>query len=358
MQPDAVRLRRNTPTAVAVLANDRDPDGDPLQLSVVTPLPPGLEAVVDGDQLRVTARAGAAELVPFTYLVDDLNGNVVAGNGAGRHDRRHRAQPPAARHRRHRDRRRRHDTGDRRAVQRQRPRRRSARSSSPSASLTTAPARRRSRATTCSSPPSPIVDDDESRIVRFTYTVSDANGHEVAGEIGVRVLSEPLAAPPYARDDTVTTQVDVAVTLDVLGNDGDPSGERPTLVGAPSCPSGGRATVTSDQRVTFTPPAGDVRCVPVHVRGDQPAQPAGDRVDHRQRGRADAAEPPAARDRRAGDGRRARLDHGRRARQRQRPRRDARRADRAVVDDAELWGPPIGVVARSRSPPARCSARP
>ena len=112
----------------------------------------------------------------------------------------------------------------------------------------------------------PIVDDDESRIVRFTYTVSDANGHEVAGEIRVRVLREPLAAPPYARDDTVTTQVDVAVTLDVLGNDGDPSGERPTLVGAPSCPSGGRATVTSDQRVTFTPPAGRPACSGARTR--------------------------------------------------------------------------------------------
>ena len=103
---------------------------------------------------------------------------------------------------------------------------------------------------------SPIADDDESRMVRFTYTVNDANGHEVAGEISVRVLREPLADPPYARDDTVTTQVDEAITLDVLGNDGDPSGERPTLVGSPSCPAGGRATVTSDQRVTFTPPAG------------------------------------------------------------------------------------------------------
>ncbi|HEX4981788.1 MAG TPA: Ig-like domain-containing protein, partial [Ilumatobacteraceae bacterium] len=79
VQPDAVRLRRNTPTAVSVLANDRDPDGDPLQLAVMTPLPPGLEAVVDGSTLRVTARAGAPELVPFTYLVDDLHGNVVPG---------------------------------------------------------------------------------------------------------------------------------------------------------------------------------------------------------------------------------------------------------------------------------------
>ena len=50
-----------------------------------------------------------------------------SGNGAGRHDLRHRAQPSTARDRRHRDRGGRHDAGDRRAVQRQRPRRRSAR---------------------------------------------------------------------------------------------------------------------------------------------------------------------------------------------------------------------------------------
>ena len=46
---------------------------------MTTPLPAGIEAVVDGDTLRVTARAGAPTLVPFTYVVDDLHGNVVAG---------------------------------------------------------------------------------------------------------------------------------------------------------------------------------------------------------------------------------------------------------------------------------------
>ncbi|MGH9132906.1 MAG: Ig-like domain-containing protein, partial [Ilumatobacteraceae bacterium] len=43
VRPDAVRVRRNIPTFLPVLANDRDPDGDPLQLSVIVPLPPGLE---------------------------------------------------------------------------------------------------------------------------------------------------------------------------------------------------------------------------------------------------------------------------------------------------------------------------
>ena len=262
VQPDAVRLRRNTPTSVPVLANDRDPDGDPLQLSVTTPLPAGIEAVVDGDSLRVTARAGAPELVPFTYFVDDLHGNIVPGTVlvvtvADIEPNR----PPLVTA----------DTatavvgtlqvidvlsndsdpdGDPLLVVR-----------------VTQPADGSGQASiqgdNVQFAPSPIADDDESRMVRFTYTVNDANGHEVSGEISVRVLREPLAAPPYARDDTVTTQVDEAVTLDVLGNDGDPSGERPTLVGAPSCPAGGRATVTTDQRVTFTPPAaasGVFRC--------------------------------------------------------------------------------------------------
>ncbi len=75
---------------------------------------------------------------------------------------------------------------------------------------------------------------------RFTYTVSDGNGHEVAGEVTVTVLPEPLAEPPFARDDSTFTFVDVPVTVDVLRNDGDPSGGRPTIVGRPGCPSGGQ----------------------------------------------------------------------------------------------------------------------
>ena len=53
------------------------------------------------------------------------------------------------------------------------------------------------------------------------------------------------------------------MTVDVLRNDGDPSGERPTIVGTPGCPSGGRATVTADGQVRFDPPtqqSGAFRC--------------------------------------------------------------------------------------------------
>ena len=72
----------------------------------------------------------------------------------------------------------------------------------------------------------------------------------------ITILSEPLADPPFARDDSTFTFVDVPVTIDVLRNDGDPSGGRPTLVGRPGCPAGGTATVTADAQVRFDPPVG------------------------------------------------------------------------------------------------------
>ena len=103
--------------------------------------------------------------------------------------------------------------------------------------------------------PGPVDDRDETN-ARFTYTVSDGNGHAVTGDISVSVLPRIVAQPPYARDDSTFTTVDSPVTIDVLRNDGDPSGDRPTLVGIPGCPSGGRAVVTADSQVRYDPPAG------------------------------------------------------------------------------------------------------
>ncbi len=104
--------------------------------------------------------------------------------------------------------------------------------------------------------PAPLLDEEGQATARFTYTVSDGNGHEVVGDVTITVLPEPLAEPPYARDDSTFTYVDVPVTVDVLRNDGDPSGGRPRLVGRPGCPSGGRATVTANNQVRYDPPPG------------------------------------------------------------------------------------------------------
>ena len=257
VQPDSIRVRRNMRDSVFVLLNDSDPDGDVLSLSIVEPLPASIDVDVEGDHLAVTPLAGSPDSITFQYEVDDGQGNQVTGavlvNVVDESDPN---RPPVV---------------------------------SPDIETAvvgqtilidvtandTDPDQDPLRVIAASQPvdgggvvslggnnlvqfvPSAIdVDEDAGSNVRFTYTVSDGNDHEVVGDVTVTVLAEPLPAPPFARDDSSFTFVDEAVTIDVLRNDGDPSGERPTIVGTPGCPAGGRATVTADSQVRFDPPAG------------------------------------------------------------------------------------------------------
>ena len=256
VRPDAVRLRRDVTTQVPVLVNDSDPDGDPMTLSVIEPLPDGLDVAVEGEELAVTARAGAASLVPFTYSVDDGNGHVVRGSVlVGVIDDIEPNRPPVVTA----------DT-DKVVVGQAVVVDVTANDVDPDGDPLTVtsvsqPADSGGQAIVFSREkiqfsPAPIVDEEGQATARFTYTVSDGNGHEVVGEVTITVLPEPLAAPPFARDDSTFTYVDVPVTVDVLRNDGDPSGGRPTLVGRPGCPSGGSATITANGQVRFDPPVG------------------------------------------------------------------------------------------------------
>ncbi|MEO1057822.1 MAG: Ig-like domain-containing protein [Actinomycetota bacterium] len=255
-RPDAVRARRGVRTVVPVLVNDIDPDGDRLELTVVEPLPDGLAVDVEGQQLAITAGGGAAELVPFQYEIADGFDHVVRGAVlVGVIDDVEPNRPPVV-------------TAD------------TAKAvvgesvvldvlvndvdpdGDPLVIIDAGqPDDERGRVDVLGSDrvqftPSSLDDDDEELNARFTYTVSDGNGHEVTGDVTVTVLPEALAAPPFARDDSTFTFVDTPVTIDVLRNDGDPSGGRPTLVGRPGCPAGGAAVVTIDNQVRFDPPAG------------------------------------------------------------------------------------------------------
>jgi Bacterial Ig domain len=257
VKPDAARVRRDVVTQLPVLSNDRDPDGDRLTLGLVQPTPPGLDVRVNGFELEVIARAGAAELSPLSYTVDDGNGHVVTGSvlivliGEEEPNR-----PPVANA----------DTASAVAgtaqlidvlandrdpdgdplilvdVQRA--------DDVPNAGAIAV------QGSAVLYTAAPIATDEDIAIDRFTYTITDGNGASAVGEVSVRVLPEAIAAPPFAQDDAATTEVDVPVTLDVLRNDGDPSGERPTIVGTPGCAGGGRAIVTPDAKVTFVPPPG------------------------------------------------------------------------------------------------------
>jgi hypothetical protein len=256
VRPDAVRVRRNVETVIPVLVNDSDPDGDVLALSVVEPVPAGVEVTVEGEHLVVVARAGAPALAPFEYEVDDGHGHTARGGVlVSVIDDIEPNRPPVVSP----------DTakvvvgrsvivdvvandvdpdGDPLTVV-----------------SVTQPADASGQALVFSDreiqfTPAPIADEEGQANARFTYLVTDGRGHEVAGEVTITVLPEPLAEPPFARDDSTFTFVDVPVTIDVLRNDGDPSGGRPTIVGRPGCPSGGLATVTADNQVRYDPPPG------------------------------------------------------------------------------------------------------
>ena len=101
-----------------------------------------------------------------------------------------------------------------------------------------------------------LPDITEPTPVTFLYTITDGNGHEVTGRVTVTVLVEALPRAPFARDDFADTFTDKSVNIDVLANDSDPSGGQPSLIGEPVCANGGRASKTTDNRVTFVPPAG------------------------------------------------------------------------------------------------------
>jgi large repetitive protein len=260
-RPDAVRARRNIKTPLLVLVNDIDPDGDDLTLSVVSPLPDGLEVVAEGAQLSIVARAGARQLMAFQYEIADGRGGVTRGSVlVDVIDDAEPNLPPVL-------------TAD-------------------TDTVVVGSAVRVDVLVNDSDPdgdplvlvdvsqpddqlgqavivgdrvqftPGSIGNRDETN-ARFTYTVSDGHDHEVTGDVSVSVLKESIERPPWARDDSTFTLVDSPVTVDVLRNDGDPSGGSLSVVGTPGCPAGGRAVVTADGQVRFDPPAkqaGAFRC--------------------------------------------------------------------------------------------------
>jgi hypothetical protein len=262
VRPDSVRLRRGVETILPVLANDEDPDGDVLLVDIERPLPEGLLVEVQGEQLAIRARTGSADSMPFFYLVDDGNGHVVRGAvlveviGDIEPNR-----PPVVVA----------DAGTA-VVGRSIVIEVLANDSDPDGDPlvvveATQPAGGAGQVVVLSPnrvrfTPAPL-DNEDDALVRFTYAVDDGNNHQVSGDIVVHVLPESRPEPPFAQDDSTFTFVNEPVTIDVLRNDGDPSGERLRLVGTPGCAGGGRTVVTADGQVRFTPPldqSGAFRC--------------------------------------------------------------------------------------------------
>jgi VCBS repeat-containing protein len=69
----------------------------------------------------------------------------------------------------------------------------------------------------------------------------------------VTVAITPVQDPPDAINDSVTTNEDAPITINVLGNDGDPDGDTVTIVaGSASTPTNGTAVISSG-KILYTP---------------------------------------------------------------------------------------------------------
>ena len=85
----------------------------------------------------------------------------------------------------------------------------------------------------------------------ITYEISDGAGGTATGSVAVSVGAVNDA--PVAEDDTASTLVDTAVTIDVLGNDTDVD-EDPLTVTSATAPNG-TVVVEADGSLTYTPNA-------------------------------------------------------------------------------------------------------
>ncbi|MFM9841835.1 MAG: Ig-like domain-containing protein [Dongiaceae bacterium] len=85
----------------------------------------------------------------------------------------------------------------------------------------------------------------------ITYSISDGNGGASSAAVAVTVT--PVNDAPVAAGDAAVTNEDTAVTVNVLGNDGDVDGD--TLAVTQAAAAHGTVTINGDGTLTYTPAA-------------------------------------------------------------------------------------------------------
>ena len=237
---DAAATVAATPVSIDVLANDSDPDGDPLAIAALT-APASGTAVISGNRVAYTPTAGFTGTDRFTYTISDGRGGsatatvvVTVSPPPNR--------PPVA-------------IDD-------------AASTTPATPVTinvlandSDPDGDPLSITAVTPPAAGTATINGSTIVyaplrgfvgtdRFTYTISDGRGGTATATVTV-VVAPPANQPPVAVDDAATTTVALPVAIDVLANDSDPDGD-PLSITAITAPSGGSA-VESGGVIVYTP---------------------------------------------------------------------------------------------------------
>jgi probable HAF family extracellular repeat protein len=243
-EADSAETEANTSVVVEVLANDSDPDGDPLTVTGIgSPSNGTVRIESDGTVARYTPAQDFVGEDAFTYQIGDGNGGmaeapvsvtVIPPNGApvARADEATTEQGTAVR----------------------------------IAVLTndTDPDEDPLRIAAVGTPENGSAQIDEDVIVytptegftgtdTFTYTVADSR--DATGEATVTVTVVRPNAVPLARDDAAATVRDTPVIVDVLANDADEDGD-PLSVAVTADPTNGAATRLSDQTIRYAPEIG------------------------------------------------------------------------------------------------------
>ena len=239
---DTVTTDAGVPIAIAVLANDSDPDGHPLTVSAVTQPANGAAAINGGQTVTYTPQPGFTGSDSFGYTVAD-----------GRGGRRRVPSPsPSA-------------TGRRSPpTTRSRPTR-ACRSTSPCWRTTTIPTAMRSASARSPSrrmaPPGSTPTGRSATPRRPATPAATASATRSAMGVAARrkgtVSVTVRNRAPLAGADSATTAAGTPVTIAVLANDNDPDGHALT-VATVTTPVGGSAVANADGTIAYAPTAGFV----------------------------------------------------------------------------------------------------
>ncbi len=235
---DLATVPRNSPgVAVAVLANDSDPDGDTLTIAAVS-MPANGTASISGSTVRYVPRTGFVGADSFTYTISDgaltatatVRITVVAAAPV--------ANPDAATTRR--------NTAVTFDVL--------ANDTDPAGdALTLIAVENPAHGTVSFTATGRVTYTPRTGFAgvdRFSYRIRNAAGIEAEGRIEITVVADP----PVANPDSVATPFATPVTVDVLANDTDPAQDVLTLIAVEGA-ANGMVTFTPDGRVTYRPSA-------------------------------------------------------------------------------------------------------
>ncbi len=238
---DVVATFEDTPVAVDVLANDSDPDGDPLTVISMTQPFSGTAVIGPDDTVIYTPTANWYGTDAFSYTIGDGHGGTddatVTVSVAPVND------PPLA-------------VDDSATTAKDTPvtvdvlaNDSDVDGDSLTVISTTQPLSGTATVnldnTVTYTPTTDFYGTDS-----FTYTANDGHGGTDDATVTVNVI--PINDPPAAMDDDAGTAEDTPVTVNVLANDYDPD-EDPLAVISITQPLSGTAAVSPDDTVTYTP---------------------------------------------------------------------------------------------------------